>query len=53
VCLLLFNFVLGGLNSVEHGVDQVLWLFGGQFLALVGWFCLHVSFWFSFGSVVW
>ena len=24
LCFLLLNFVLGGLNSVEHGVDQVL-----------------------------
>ena len=48
LCLLLLNFVLGGLNSVEHGVDQVLWSFGSRFLAPVGWFCLPVSFWFSF-----
>jgi hypothetical protein len=33
LCLLLFNFVLGGLNSVEHGVDHVLWSFGSWFLA--------------------
>jgi hypothetical protein len=39
---LLLNFVLGGLNSIEHGVDQVLWSFGRRFLAPVGWFCLQV-----------
>jgi len=42
------NFVLGGLNSVEHGVDQVLWSFGSRFLAPVGWFCLQISFWYYF-----
>jgi hypothetical protein len=40
LCLLLLNFVLGELNSIEHGVDQVLWSFGSRFLALVGRFCL-------------
>ena len=53
LCFLLLNFVLGGLNSVDHGVDQVLWLVGSRFLAPVGWFCLQVSFIFSFLLVVW
>jgi hypothetical protein len=48
LCLLLLNFVLGGLNSVEHGVNQILWSFGSQFLALIGWFFLQVSFWYYF-----
>ena len=39
-----FYFVLGGLNSIELGVDQVLWSFGCQVLAPVDWFCLQVSF---------
>ena len=42
----MFTFVqllLGGLNSVEHGVDQVIWSIGSRFLAPVGWFCLQVS----------
>jgi hypothetical protein len=47
LCSLLLNFVLGGLNSIEHGVDQVLWSFGRRFLAPVGWFCLQV-FWYYF-----
>ena len=42
-----FYFVLGGLNSIELGVDQVLWSIVSQFLAPVGWFCLQVSFWYS------
>ena len=28
LCLLLLNFVLGGLNSIEHAIDQVLWSIG-------------------------
>jgi hypothetical protein len=52
-CLLLLNFVLGGLNFVEHGVDQILWSIGSRFLGPASCFCLHVSFWFSFWSVVW
>jgi hypothetical protein len=48
LCLLLLNFVLGGLNFVEHGVDHVLWSFGSRFLASIGSFCLQVSFWYYF-----
>ena len=28
------------LMSFGHGVDQVLWSIGSQFLAPIGWFCL-------------
>ena len=31
-------FVLGGLNSVEHGVEQVLWSIGSLFLFTVDFF---------------
>ena len=38
LCELLLHFVLGGLNSVERGVAQVIWSFCSKFLFAVDFF---------------
>ena len=38
LCELLLHFVLGGLNSVERGVAQVVWSFCSWFLLAVDFF---------------
>ena len=38
LCELLPHFVLGGLNSIEHGVAQVIWSFCSWFLFAVDFF---------------
>ena len=38
MCELLLHFVLGGLNSIERGVDQVLWSFCIWFLFAADFF---------------
>jgi hypothetical protein len=38
LCELLLHFVFGGLNSIEHGVAQVIWSFCSWFLFATDFF---------------